>query len=52
MYYLYFLGNHICSSIKQADHFYLLFIIGGTAHERKELVVVENDYRESELNWI
>ncbi|MGG2141831.1 IS256 family transposase [Symbiopectobacterium sp. RP] len=49
--YVYFWADGIYSHVRQDDHLCLLVIIGVTEHGRKELVAVEDGYRESEANW-
>ncbi|MGP1958713.1 MAG: hypothetical protein ACTS7E_01640 [Arsenophonus sp. NC-CH8-MAG3] len=43
--YVYFFGESICRSVMQADRLYLLVNIDGIAHESKERVTIEDDYR-------
>ncbi|MGG2143910.1 IS256 family transposase [Symbiopectobacterium sp. RP] len=49
--YVYFWADGIYSHVRQDDRLCLLVIIGVTEHGRKELVAVEDAYRESEANW-
>ena len=39
------------SNVRMDDRLCLLVIIGVTEHGRKELVAVEDGYRESEASW-
>ncbi|MGG2141013.1 IS256 family transposase [Symbiopectobacterium sp. RP] len=50
--YVYFWADGIYSHVRQDDRLCLLVIIGVTEHGRKELVVVEDGYRELEANWV
>lgn len=49
--YVYCWADGIDSHVRQDDRLCLLVIIGVTEHGRKELVAVEDGYRESEANW-
>lgn len=49
--YVYFWADGIYSNVRQDDRLCLLVIIGVTEHGRKELLAVEDGYRESEASW-
>ena len=49
--YVYFWADGIYSNVRMDDRLCLLVIIGVTEHGHKELVAVEDGYRESEASW-
>lgn len=49
--YAYLWADGIYSNVRQDDRLCLLVIIGVTEHGRKELLAVEDGYRESEASW-
>ena len=49
--YVYFWADGIYSNVRMDDRLCLLVIIGVTEHGRKELVAVEDGYRESSDSW-
>ncbi len=49
--YVYLWADGIYSNIRQDDRLCLLVVIGVTEHGRKELIAVEDGYRESEFSW-
>lgn len=49
--YVYFWTDGIYSNVRMDDRLCLLVIIGVTEHGRKELVAVEDGYRESSDSW-
>lgn len=49
--YVYWWADGIYSNVRMDDRLCLLVIIGVTEHGRKELVAVEDGYRESEASW-
>lgn len=49
--YVYWWVDGIYSNVRMDDRLCLLVIIGVTEHGRKELVAVEDGYRESEASW-
>jgi len=49
--YVYWWADGVYSNVRQDDRLCLLVIIGVTEHGRKELVAVEDGYRESEASW-
>ena len=49
--YVYWWADGIYSNVRMEDRLCLLVIIGVTEHGRKELVAVEDGYRESEASW-
>lgn len=49
--YVYFWADGIYSHIRMDDRLCLLVIIGVTEHGQKELVTVEDGYRESSASW-
>ena len=49
--YVYWWADGIYSKVRMDDRLCLLVIIGVTEHGRKELVAVEDGYRESEASW-
>lgn len=49
--YVYLWADGIYSNVRQDDRLCLLVIIGVTEHGRKELLAVEDGYRESEASW-
>jgi len=49
--YVYLWADGIYSNVRQDDRLCLLVIIGVTEHGRKELIAVEDGYRESEASW-
>lgn len=50
--YVYLWADGIYSNVRQDDRLCLLVIIGVTEHGRKELLAVEDGYRESEASWL
>jgi transposase-like protein len=49
--YVYWWADGIYSKVRMDDRLCLLVIIGVTEHGRKELVAVEDGYRESDASW-
>lgn len=49
--YVYWWADGIYSNVRQDDRLCLLVIVGVTEHGRKQLVAVEDGYRESEASW-
>ena len=49
--YVYLWADGVYSNVRMDDRLCLLVIIGVTEHGRKELVAVEDGYRESEASW-
>ncbi|MBD1573895.1 IS256 family transposase [Vibrio sp. S17_S38] len=49
--YVYLWADGIYSNVRQDDRLCLLVVIGVTEHGRKELIAVEDGYRESEASW-
>ncbi len=49
--YVYFWADGIYSNVRMDDRLCLLVIIGVTEHGRKELVAVEDGFRESSASW-
>ena len=49
--YVYLWADGIYSNIRQDERLCLLVVIGVTEHGRKELIAVEDGYRESEASW-
>lgn len=49
--YVYLWADGVYSNVRMDDRLCLLVIIGVTDHGRKELVAVEDGYRESEASW-
>ena len=49
--YVYFWADGIYSNVRMDDRLCLLVIIGVTEHGHKELVAVEDGYRESSASW-
>ena len=49
--YVYWWADGVFSIVRMDDRLCLLVIIGVTEHGRKELVAVEDGYRESEASW-
>lgn len=49
--YAYIWADGIYSNVRQDDRLCLLVVIGVTVHGRKELLAVEDGYRESEASW-
>jgi transposase-like protein len=49
--YVYWWADGVYSNVRMDDRLCLLVIIGVTEHGRKELVAVEDGYRESEASW-
>lgn len=49
--YVYLWADGIYSNVRQDDRLCLLIVIGVTEHGRKELLAVEDGYRESEASW-
>lgn len=49
--YVYWWANGVYSNVRMDDRLCLLVIIGVTEHGVKELVAVEDGYRESEASW-
>ena len=49
--YVYWWADGVYSNVRMEDRLCLLVIIGVTEHGRKELVAVEDGYRESEASW-
>lgn len=49
--YVYWWADGVYSNVRMDDKLCLLVIIGVTEHGRKELVAVEDGYRESEKSW-
>ena len=50
--YVYWWADGVYSNVRMDDRLCLLVIIGVTEHGRKELVAVEDGYRESEASWL
>jgi transposase-like protein len=50
--YVYFWADGIYSNVRMDDRLCLLVIIGVTEHGKKELVAVEDGYRESSDSWV
>lgn len=49
--YVYLWADGIYSNVRQDARLCLLVVIGVTEHGRKELIAVEDGYRESEASW-
>ncbi|EGV28694.1 transposase mutator type [Thiorhodococcus drewsii AZ1] len=49
--YVYWWADGVYSNVRQDDRVCLLVIVGVTEHGHKELVAVEDGYRESEASW-
>ncbi|MGH3554126.1 MAG: IS256 family transposase [Rhodanobacteraceae bacterium] len=49
--YVYWWADGVYSNVRMDDRLCLLVIVGVTAQGRKELVAVEDGYRESEASW-
>ncbi|EPY6113007.1 IS256 family transposase [Salmonella enterica subsp. enterica serovar Bareilly] len=49
--YVYLWADGIYSNVRQDDRLCLLVVIGVTEHGHKELIAVEDGYRESESSW-
>ena len=49
--YVYWWADGVYSNVRMDDRLCLLVIIGVTEHGRKELVAVEDGFRESEASW-
>lgn len=49
--YVYLWADGVYSNVRMDDKLCLLVILGVTEHGRKELVAVEDGYRESETSW-
>lgn len=49
--YVYLWADGVYSNVRMDDRLCLLVIIGVTEHGRKELIAVEDGYRESEASW-
>ena len=49
--YAYFWADGIYSNVRMDDKLCLLVIIGVTEHGNKELVAVEDGFRESSASW-
>lgn len=49
--YVYWWADGVYSNVRQDDRLCLLVVIGVTEHGRKELVAVEDGYRESAASW-
>lgn len=49
--YVYLWADGVYSQVRMDDKLCLLVILGVTEHGRKELVAVEDGYRESEASW-
>ena len=49
--YVYFWADGVHSNVRMDDRLCLLVIIGVTEHGRKELVAVEDGFRESSASW-
>ncbi len=49
--YVYWWADGVYSNVRMDDKLCLLVIIGVTEHGRKELVAVEDGYRESQASW-
>ncbi len=49
--YVYWWADGIYSNVRMDDRLCLLVIIGVTEHGRKELVAVEDGFRESAASW-
>lgn len=50
--YMYWWVDGVYSNVRMDERLCLLVIIGVTEHGRKELVAVEDGYRESEASWL
>ena len=50
--YVYLWADGVYSNVRQDDRLCLLVIVGVTEHGRKELVAIEDGYRESEASWL
>ena len=50
--YVYLWADGVYANVRQDDRLCLLVILGVTEHGRKELVAVEDGYRESEASWL
>ena len=50
--YVYWWADGVYSKVRLDDRLCLLVIIGVTEHGKKELVAVEDGYRESEASWL
>lgn len=50
--YVYFWADGLYCNVRMADKQCLLVIIGVTASGKKELVAIEDGFRESELSWL
>jgi len=49
--YVYWWADGVYSNVRMDDRLCLLVIVGVTEHGRKELVAVEDGFRESEASW-
>lgn len=49
--YVYWWADGVYCNVRQDERLCLLVIVGVTEHGRKELVAVEDGYRESEASW-
>ena len=50
--YVYWWADGVYSKVRLDDRLCLLVIVGVTEHGKKELVAVEDGYRESEASWL
>ncbi len=50
--YVYLWADGVYSNVRQDDRLCLLVVVGVTEHGRKELVAIEDGYRESEASWL
>ena len=50
--YVYLWADGVYSNVRQDDRLCLLVIVGVTEHGHKELVAIEDGYRESEASWL
>ncbi len=50
--YVYWWADGVYSNVRLDDRLCLLVIIGVTEHGRKELIAVEDGYRESRASWV
>ena len=50
--YVYLWADGVYSNVRMDERLCLLVIVGVTEHGRKELVAVEDGYRESEASWL
>lgn len=50
--YVYMWADGVYSNVRMDERLCLLVIVGVTEHGRKELVAVEDGYRESEASWL